>query len=498
MGQGRQTKLNILVALAYQVVTAVCSLLLPRFILRSYGSEVNGLMQTICQMLSYTVLLEGGIGGVMRAALYKPLAEQDTSAVSDIFHYIKRFFKKISFVFIGFAIVLSVVTKFVIVTDFDWLYVCTMVLILSLNTYFGYYFAMPHQILMRADQKLYIVQFTQIIATVLNLGICILAMHLGAGVHLVKLISALVYLLNPLLFRIYVRKHYAICKNVEDETRQLPQKMDGLVHHLAYFVHRNTDVIILSVFTDVRNVSVYTVYNAVMQVMEQFLSSISSGIAGAIGRLIALDEKKELQQTVNVYEAFNTALTAAISAVAAILILPFVSVYTAGVYDAQYRQPVFALLMIAAGFMYCIRIPYWTVISAAGHYAQTKKGALAEMFLNLALSLLLVKPFGLVGIAIGTLVAMAYRTIHTVWYLSKNILNRPMVRFVRSALLNLLLCIALVFAFMKYVNISAETIWGVAAYAMLLSLIVFPLFGLLNLLLERNLIKKLTALLGKR
>ena len=45
--------------------------------------------------------------------------------------------------------------------------------------------------------------------------------------------------------------------------RQYPrhiQKRDGMIHHLSYFIHRNTDVVILSLLGSLQTVSVYTVY----------------------------------------------------------------------------------------------------------------------------------------------------------------------------------------------------------------------------------------------
>jgi hypothetical protein len=135
------TTLNIGISVFYQLFTTLCRLLLARIILKSFGSENNGLMQSIDQLLAYTMLLEGGIVGVMRAALYKPLAEGDMNAVSDIFYDGKRFAGKLSSIFIAFSLVLALSMKFFVQTEFDWLYVATMVIIISANTLFNYYFA---------------------------------------------------------------------------------------------------------------------------------------------------------------------------------------------------------------------------------------------------------------------------------------------------------------------------------------------------------------------
>src|SRR5699024_2090057 len=115
-----------------------------------------------------------------------------------------------------------------------------------------------------------------------------------------KLISAFVFLLNPLLYRIYVKRNYDISKTVFDSKRTLPKKRDGIIHHIAYFVHRNTDVVILSIFRGVREVSVYSVYYSITIGVENCLNAISSGIAGAVGNMIAKKEKSTLENVFDI------------------------------------------------------------------------------------------------------------------------------------------------------------------------------------------------------
>lgn len=487
-----QTKLNIACSVLLQLVTGICGLILPRFVLESFGSEVNGLVASVTQLLSYAVLLEGGIGGVMKAALYKPLANEDDAGVSAIFYQISRTFRKIAVIFVGCALALSICMKFFVNTQYDWFYVFTIVLILSAHTFFSYYVGLPHRLLMSADQKLYILQFTQIITTVLNLLLCLLVMHLGGGIHMVKLTSVAVFLLNPLVQRLYVKRHYNLSKKAAaGNTRQI-QKRDGVIHHLSYFIHRNTDVVILSLLGSLQTVSVYTVYNTVIYVLEQLLTSISSGLSGLVGRLIARKEIAELNRVVDRYEACNNMLATGVATVCAILILPFVSIYTGGVTDAQYRQPLFAVLMIAGSYAYSIRHPFGCVVSAAGHYKETKAGAIGEVAINLLLSLILVKPLGLVGVALGTFAAMTFRTIHTVWYLSKSILHRPVWKFLWRLACNLLVSGILITCIPVWIDVVASDIPGLFVSAIKVSAIVFPVFLAVNALLSIRIIKEET------
>ena len=423
-------------------------------------------------------------------ALYKPLANEDDEGISEIFNLIGQTFRKIAGVFVCFAVVLSVSMKFFVDTQYSWFFVFTMVLILSTQTYLGYYMGMPYRFLMTADQKLYIIQFTQIITTVLNLLLCLLVMRLGGGIHMVKLTSVSVFLLNPLVQRLYVKRHYHLSRKVTAGNTQHIQKRDGVIHHLSYFIHRNTDVVILSLLGSLHTVSVYSVYHTVINVLEQLLASISSGLSGLVGRLIARKAIRELNRIVDRYEACSNVLATGVATVCAILILPFVSIYTGGVTDVQYRQPLFAILMIAGSYAYSIRHPFGCVVSAAGHYRQTREGAVGEVVINLALSLILVKPLGLVGVALGTFAAMSFRTLHTVWYLSKHILHRPVWRFLLRLGCNLMVSGILINRVPVWVDISAADIPGLLVCAVKVSAIVFTAFLALNALLSIRVIKE--------
>ena len=483
---GKQlTKLNISVSLLHQLITGICAIVLPRFILAQFGSEVNGLMQSVSQILSYTTLMEMGIGGVVLASLYKPLAENNTAEISNVFNTTKSFFGKISAVFVVFALVLSLVAKFVVHSEFDFIYVSTMVIILAVNTFFNYYFGLPHQLLLKADRRLYVVQSVQIVTTVLNLSVCLVAIKMNASIHMVKLLSAFVFILNPVCYRLYIKKHYEIVPT--KEKHPLAQKKDAVIHHLAYFIHRNTDIVIISVFSTLSAVSVYSVYNSVILIIENLLNAISAGVAGTIGNRIAKGEKKSITESFELYEGVNTCLTAAIFTVAAIMILPFVRIYTLGVTDAEYIQPVFACVMLLAGVMYSIRIPYGSIISAAGHYKETRTGAILEVCLNLVISILLVKPLGISGVAIGTFVAMTYRTIYMVWYLSKNILHRPVLKFVKSFGVNMVVGIVLLCLSERFLTIEAESLLSLVPYG----IGVFGALAIVNIITNYDLIKKI-------
>ena len=111
------------------------------------------------------------------------------------------------------------------------------------------------------------------------------------------------------------------------------------------------------------------------------------------------------------------------------LILPFIQVYTSGINDANYQVPLFALLITLAHAGHCLRLPYDLLILAAGHFRQTQRCHITAALLNIAVSVLTVKLWGLAGVALGTLCAMAYQTVWMALYDSRHILHVPIRGF---------------------------------------------------------------------
>ena len=426
---------NSVTSLLLQAVTMVCGIILPRLFIAQYGSVVNAACGSITQFLGYIVLFEAGVGGVVRAALYKPLAAQDASAVSRILRATDDFFRRIAWIFVGFSILLACVYPLFVRDHFDFLYTAALVLIIALSTFAQYYFGMSRQVLLQADQRRYITSVLQIVTILLNTVLSVILIRLHCSVHVVKLGTAVIYALRPVLLRLYVRKVYKPDIHAVPDKTAIAQRWDGFGHHTAFFLHTNTDVIVLTVFSGfLRNlpfadVSVYTVYYSIVSGIEKVIAAFSGGIEAAFGNMLAKNETQALQKNFRVYEYLSFTLTTIFFTCTGILLVPFITVYTHGVTDADYHRPLFGALLVLAEAMYCIRIPYNNVTLAAGHYKQTRNGAFLEAGINIAGSLILVIPFGLAGVAAATLLAMTVRTVQYAVYLSKNILHMPVFRF---------------------------------------------------------------------
>lgn len=435
--RSKKALMNTAASLLLQFVTVICGFIVPRIIIGTYGSEVNGLASSITQFLGYITLFESGVGGVVRAALYKPLAQNDTAKISGIVKATENFFRKIALIFVGYMLVLAGVFPVLVNKSFDWFFTATLVAIIGLSTFAQYYFGMTYTVLTQADQRRYVTATLQIFTIILNAVLVVIFAKLGASVHTLKLGTAAVYILRPIILNIYVRRKYRIDRSVGPDTQAIKQRWDGLGHHIAYFVNLNADVVILTLFSKVSaafsiaEVSVYTVYHAVVYGIVNISGSISSGMEAGFGNMIALNEKENLNKKFGMYEFLSYTIITIMFTCAGILILPFVKVYTGGITDINYIRPAFAFIIVLAYAVFAVRSPYNILTLAAGHYRQTRNGAFAEAAINVAVSIVGVYFWGIVGVALGTLCAMTFRTVQYAWYLSKNILERSFTVFIK-------------------------------------------------------------------
>ncbi len=436
----RQKKLflNSATSLLHQFVALLCGFVLPRVILSTYGSVVNGLVSSVTQFLGFISLCEMGVGAVVQSSLYKPLADNNIDQISKIVKSSDRFFKRIAFILVGYTLILMIVYPFSAIEEFDYLYTFLLIFVISISTFAQYYFGMTWRLLLSADQLGFIHFTVHSVSLIVNTVVCVILMKAGMSIHIVKLATSLIFMSQPLTVCIYAKRKYAIDKNVVLTEEPIKQKWNGLAQHVATVVLTNTGTVVLTLLSTLENVSVYAVYQLVLNGIKQILSSLTNGMQSMLGNMLANNETEELNRSFHSFEWLLHTLVTFIFSVAAVLLVPFVSVYTADITDADYIVPAFSYLFTLANAIYCIRLPYNIMVLAAGHYKQTQWSAIIEATINILISVVLVLKFGLIGVAVGMLVAMAYRTVYFALYLSKNILYRKIHHFVKHLVVDIL------------------------------------------------------------
>ncbi|MDK6856392.1 polysaccharide biosynthesis C-terminal domain-containing protein [Aerococcus sp. UMB1112A] len=435
----KKLKLNSSFSLVNQILLIVSGLILPRFILNFYGSEINGLQSSIGQFLSIINFLELGVGSVVQSALYQPLVRGDIDRVSSIASAANHFFKRLAGILLIYVVILCFTFPFFIDSPLSNISTIFLIIAMSISLFSQFYFGLVNQIILNADQKNYIQILGSMATIILNLILSVILIYTGFGIVTVKFVSGLVFLIRPLYLYFYVKRNYNISTSSHFTKDAIPQKWNGIAQHVAYVILDSTDIVVLTIFSTLKNVSVYTIYNLVINGIKLLLSSFTSSFQSFFGHMIAEERISELNLHFNRIEWLMHNASTLLFSLTASLIVPFVKVYTSGINDADYNAPIFALMLCLAQLVYCIRIPYTAVVLSAGHYKQTQASAIIEALLNVVLSIILVSNFGLIGVAVGTFLAVLYRTLYFIQYLSNNILHRSKKIFTKHMLVDILI-----------------------------------------------------------
>lgn len=493
----RKLLLNTGSSLLMQLVTLVCGFILPRLILEQYGSEVNGLTQSIKQFLGVITLLELGVGQVIQSSLYRPLANRDSAGISRIMASGGKFFRRIGYALFAYVIVLMVAYPRIVEQNFGWMYTAALIAAMSINSIVQYLFGVTDNLLLNADQRGYVQYTTQIASSLVNVVVCVAAIRAGLSIHMVKLLSALVYLSKPIAVRLYIRRHYAIDRRIAYTGEPIRQKWNGIAQHISAMVLAGTDTIVLTLFAGLADVSIYSVYFLVIGGIQQFYQAATAGLQSMVGALWAREDHTELHRVFSGIEAALHYVTVFLFACVGILIVPFVRVYTDGLTDADYIRPVFAAVLTLAYWIRCLRTPYNILILAGGHYKQTQRCHVTAAAINLVLSVVTVKLWGLVGVAVGTLAALAYQTVWMVVYDSKNLLRWPLGKVIRRLGLDAL-AFGLIFLGTRWVSLGEVSYWGWLRMAVPVGLVALGATVLTAAVFDRDLIKIVTGRLAGR
>ena len=100
---------NLIISSVTQLIILALGLVLPRIILTSWGSEYNGLINSVTTIMRYLSLLEAGINASTLQALYKSIGENDRHQTSVIIRSAKQYYHNVSVIYTALVLLISFV-----------------------------------------------------------------------------------------------------------------------------------------------------------------------------------------------------------------------------------------------------------------------------------------------------------------------------------------------------------------------------------------------------
>ena len=414
---------NLLFSVLSQGIAIAFGLILPRMWVVSYGSEVNGLLTSLAQFLVYLSLFEAGIGAATMQALYHPVATDDWNEVNAVLAASHEHYRKTTRWYMIGLVVLCLVYPLVVDSTLSYFTICGAVFFSGIGNAVNFYIQGKYIYLLQTDGKLYITTtMTTIVNAVINLTKIVL-ISLQIDIVLILVVSFLIQCTQAVFILWYIRRRYPqVTLNVTPNYAAVAQKNSVLVHQISSLVFRHTDVMILTVFCDLKVVSVYSMFKLVTSQLETVLSLPLESIKFSLGQTYHTNKELFIKR-IRIVESLYSAAYYALFAVALFLMLPFMRLYTAGITDINYIDPLLAVLVVLCSLLDGNKVIMVNTITFAGHFKQTAIPSVIESVINLVTSIIGVYFLGIYGVLLGTIAALLYRSNDIILYGNRKLLG---------------------------------------------------------------------------
>ena len=440
-------KRNLLSSLVYQVVLISLSFLLPRLYLENFGSEVNGVLSTIKQIFVYMFLLEAGVGLATTQALYKKIGGNNFDSASAVLSATNIYYKRTGIIYLAIVLIIAVVYAYVIPTSIDSHVLFLIIILTALPALFSYFVQAKYRILMEVDGRKYVLNNAETVLQLASNIAKILVLILSDSLILIQLVYCVIYLGQLVFLYFYAKRRYKwLDLKVKPDFDAISQKNSVLVHQLSGMVFNNTDVLLISILCDFKAVSIYAIYNIFFSQVQNFITNLISSFTFALGQMFHIDREK-FDKLFNAYETFYIMSTYIIYTLMAVFLLPLIQIYTTGINDAEYTNAFLVLLFVIMNLVANSKLPVNTIIEYSGDFSKTRIHAIWEMIINITVSIAAILCFGICGAILGTIAALVYRSVVTIYFSNKKVLKRSQFNTYKIILSNILVFAAVMVVF---------------------------------------------------
>lgn len=483
---------NIVASVLPQAMNILTNLILPSLIILKYGSEINGLVSTTKSIISYVSIVGAGIATAVIQALYSPVAKKEHETVKGMLHAADNMFNKYGVIFCGITLFIAIIYPYVINSNIKNTTIMLLLIVMSISGASEFFVVGRCRSLLYAHRKVYVCSIIQAVSLLGSLLLALLMLWLNADIILVQFSISFVYILRTILLSWYVKKYYPIYKDyksVSPDNSAIEKRGDALIHQVSGLAINGSQSVILTAILGLNAASIYSVYNIVFSGLQSICSNISTAVTPFLGREYALSRTKQLLEKYDIIDFMFHVLVSIIYFVSAIMIVPFVSLYTRGA-DINYIYPGFALLFVVVSAIYVLKIPSNSLINVAGHFKETKWRAIIEGAICIVLGLACTALYDMIGVLIGLGVALAWRCIDTVLYTNKHVLGckngKSVFRLIRTIIIILLGAL-----FSVIMPISVENYFQWILYAIMAVILAVVIVGLEAFIFDMSTIKNI-------
>ena len=428
--------LNILAGSVSQVISMILQLIGRTIFINSLGIEYQGINAMFYNVLMVLSLADLGFGTAIIYSMYKPLSENDTDTVVALMTYYKKIYHRLAFVVAAIGIGMLPLLPFVVNLNRKIPYLSIYYLLYVTNMVISYFMSYKYTII-TADQKSYLITVYSLIGSILQTIVQIIVLLVFKNFML----YLIVFILRTLLVNWFqsnkAKKIYPYIQGSRELDPAMKKSIfenvkSMFLYKLGGVLLNNTDNFIISILVGTVYVGFYSNYMTIIVAIYSFTDIIFDSVTSGIGNLNASEDRDRKYEIFNVLNFIVFWIMTFCSVCFLVLFNDFITLWVG-------EEFIFGFLTVSVIVLNFFMPGTITSVSiyrdTTGMFRQTKYVFLITAFINLVLSIILGKMYGLFGILLATAIA---RMLTNMWYepyvLYKNqFMKSPMVYFKRQA-----------------------------------------------------------------
>ena len=489
---------NLVVSTLTQLVTLILGMILPRLILLTWGSEYNGLLSSVTNILRYLSLLEAGFNTATLQALYKTVGQNDKDQTSIVIRTSQHYYHRISAVYAMMVLLISTVYPLIISSEISYWETFAIIALQGAVGVINFAFRAAYQQLLNAEGKYYVISLITLLTTILTYAAKIMSIGYFDSVVIMQIMSVIVIIIQVVIYAIYFNRRYKwIDKNARLDESLLQNRKYYFTQQIAGLIFNSTDTFVLSVFCGLKVASVYATYNLVYTALAQIISLIRGSTSFVLGQSFHKD-KTIFEKVYNTYSAMQSMVGGIMASISMVLILNFIKLYTQSITDVNYIDFIAALIFSFNLMLECSRGASLASANIAGKAPDTTWRYILEAAINLVSSLILVNFIGMKGVLLGTAIAGMYRTTDSIIYTNNHVLSRSSKYEFKNGIVDFLLFFVIVYVSHNIIIFNATNYLELICYAIIVGIVVTMVYGVVFILLNRTEMRDVIEILRKK
>jgi O-antigen/teichoic acid export membrane protein len=465
---------NVLMNWTAFAATIGIGFVMSPFLVRHLGDSIYGVWVLVGSLVGYLGLLDFGItpSTVKYIAEYRALDDQ--KAINRLVTTSLTIYSVIGIITLLVSALVAVSFNRIFATPLPFTVAAAVVLITGLNLALSFPAAVFVGII-RGYQRYDLDSTVTTVSILIRSGLIVLLILRGYGI---LALAAVTFVFDMLRLAYLIRCAYRLNPRIEIKRRYYDSAQMRKLFGYSLFAFLMiigkklifyTDAIVIGIFMPVASVTIYSVANRLVTYLLQ-VSETMGVLTPAASEMGARNDRAAIGEMLVLSTKYMLLIALPVAAVFFVLGDSFITLWMGQEYAGS---AVILSILTVSVLAHLLEMPAHTMLLGLGKHRIVALFTLAQAIVNLVLSIALVKPYGLKGVALGTTIPMVAFTFIALFVYLKNYLQVPIGEYVKRSMLRPFLIQAPFVALLLLIRLYARPIALLEQYNRATSLLIF-------------------------